>query len=175
MAVLACPDADQAVDPADLLVFMAAAAWAGDDWPLAARAAAAARAVGERFADPHAVCAARAVGAAAELLLGRPEQVVTDAQEVLTAPPRPVTTSLPCSPRSRWGWRPLLAGNPDEGLRCYAAAQTHQVRIGRSWPRHPGTEEILTDLQGSVDAQDYDRAWGSGQPLGIDELSAELA
>ncbi len=75
----------------------------------------------------------------------------------------------------------LLAGNSDEGLRwtgetlrCYAAAQTHQVRVGRSWPRHPGTREIHAELQGSVDAQAYDRVWQSGQRLGIDELAAEL-
>lgn len=67
------------------------------------------------------------------------------------------------------------AEQPLDALRCYAAAQTHQVRIGRSWPRHPGTEEILAELQGSVDAHAFDRAWRSGQRLGIDALSAELA
>ena len=57
-------------DVGELLTGMAAAAWVGDDWQLGARLAATATAFGERTGNADVVLAARAVGAAADLIVG---------------------------------------------------------------------------------------------------------
>lgn len=66
------------------------------------------------------------------------------------------------------------AGQPLDAVRGYAAGRAHQLRGGRSRPRLHGTAKKLARLRESLSAPDYDRAWQSGQRLGIREMESEL-
>jgi len=71
------------------------------------------------------------------------------------------------------GGQYVNAGQNYEAVRCYAAAASHQRRMGRSWPRHPGTAERVEKLQQQLPADEYRRAWASGDRLDLGQLAAD--
>ncbi|MTD15119.1 hypothetical protein GIS00_14340 [Nakamurella sp. YIM 132087] len=62
------------------------------------------------------------------------------------------------------------AGMPVEALRCYGASHLQNSRVGRTWPRHPGTAEKLDGLRDTLSSNDFQDAWASGERLGADNL-----
>lgn len=61
-------------------------------------------------------------------------------------------------------------GRPIEAVRCFAAAELQQTRLGRSWPRHPGTTERIERLRPSLSNNDFGQAWAAGRRIGADYL-----
>ncbi len=73
----------------------------------------------------------------------------------------------------------LNAHQPLEAARCYGAARAMHTRLGRSWPRHPGTAERLVTLReqlGEADLRRRPRERGTARrppgPRGLAGLSA---
>jgi len=81
--LLAAPEGQWA-DAGDLLTGMAAAIWTGDDWQLAAEVARTAAGFGERIGDVHVTLTARALGSAADLVVGDAQEAMAAARDVLT-------------------------------------------------------------------------------------------
>ena len=59
----------------------------------------------------------------------------------------------------------LNAHQPLEAARCYGAARAMHTRLGRSWPRHPGTTERLATLRDQLGEVAYGEALASGERL----------
>ncbi|NMO93197.1 AfsR/SARP family transcriptional regulator [Actinomycetospora sp. TBRC 11914] len=59
----------------------------------------------------------------------------------------------------------LNAGEPLEAARCYGAARAMHTRLGRSWPRHPGTVERLATVREQLGEAVYAEALASGERL----------
>ena len=59
----------------------------------------------------------------------------------------------------------LNAHQPLEAARCYGAARAMHTRLGRSWPRHPGTTERLATLREQLGEAAYADALASGERL----------
>lgn len=64
----------------------------------------------------------------------------------------------------------LLAGNPNDAIRCYASAHFQCSRLGRAWPQLPGTAELLAAARGQVSADESDEAWASGERLVVSDI-----
>ena len=59
----------------------------------------------------------------------------------------------------------LNAHEPLEAARCYGAARAMHTRVGRSWPRHPGTTERLATVREQLGEVVYAEALASGERL----------
>lgn len=57
------------------------------------------------------------------------------------------------------------AHEPLEAARCYGAARAMHTRLGRSWPRHPGTAERLATVREQLGEVVYAEALASGERL----------
>lgn len=64
----------------------------------------------------------------------------------------------------------MHAGRAADAVRCYGAAHQQNIRIGRSWPRHPGTGKLLASAQGMLSASGFAQDWSSGERLGASNL-----
>jgi predicted ATPase/DNA-binding SARP family transcriptional activator len=62
------------------------------------------------------------------------------------------------------------AGKHVEAVRCLAASASHNHRLGRAWPRQPRTATHLEQLRAILPAEDFQRAWTSGERLDIGNL-----
>lgn len=62
------------------------------------------------------------------------------------------------------------AGQLVDAVRCYGAAQQQNVRLGRKWPRHPGTPASLQACRDALSLNDFEEAWRSGERLGANDL-----
>ena len=96
--LLAAPE-ERWADAGDLLTGMAAAVWVGDDWPLAARIARSVAEFGARTGDVHVALTARALGSAADLIVGDAQEAMALARAVLVEESGIGDDSPPCSPR----------------------------------------------------------------------------
>jgi hypothetical protein len=129
-ALAAAPRSPRVAEAGHLVVQWAAAAWAGDDWPLAARAADLGRRLGERADDPHTVLVARAVGAAAATLIGRPAAGTAEATGVLADNADVGNDFAALVASVALGVAAALAGDADGGLHWTAETLRHQLRLG---------------------------------------------
>ena len=59
----------------------------------------------------------------------------------------------------------LNAHQPLEAVRCYGAARAMHTRLGRAWPRHPGTTERLATLREQLGEVTFAEALASGERL----------
>jgi hypothetical protein len=62
------------------------------------------------------------------------------------------------------------AGRSVDAVRCYGAARQQNNRIGRKWPRHPGTPRGVQLCRDTLATKDFDDAWRSGERLGANDL-----
>jgi hypothetical protein len=69
----------------------------------------------------------------------------------------------------------LSVGQPIEAVRCFAASSAQNVREGRAWPWHPGTDELLAQLRAHVDPAEFRRNWASGERLGLGDPGQLIA
>jgi hypothetical protein len=104
-------------DVGELLTGMAAAAWVGDDWQLGARLAATATAFGERTGNADVVLSARAVGAAADLIVGDGPAAMAQARAVLAENVAVGNDFAALFAAATLGIGAGFTGDPDGGLR----------------------------------------------------------
>jgi predicted ATPase/DNA-binding SARP family transcriptional activator len=64
----------------------------------------------------------------------------------------------------------LLAGNPQDAIRCYGSANLQYSRLGRGWPQIPGTDEFLAAARSQVSTEEFNTAWASGERLAASDL-----
>lgn len=66
------------------------------------------------------------------------------------------------------GGHHLRAGRPLDAAHCYGAARALHRRVGRRWPRHPGTTQNLARLHDQLGETTYRRALDTGERLSLD-------
>jgi hypothetical protein len=62
------------------------------------------------------------------------------------------------------------AGRLDDAVRTFSSSQARQRRVGRGWPRAPGTSGYLETLRARLGTARFTLAWRAGQHLDLAEL-----
>ena len=144
--LLAAPEGQWA-DAGDLLTGMAAAIWTGDDWQLAAEVARTAAGFGERIGDVHVTLTARALGSAADLVVGDAQEAMAAARDVLAEEADLGDDFAALFAAVTLGIGAGFGGDPDGSLHWTAEILRRQVALGID-----DVADVLEQRGGHLDA-----------------------
>jgi hypothetical protein len=130
LPVLVAAPEEQWADAGDLLTGLAAAVWTGDDWSFAAEIARTAAEFGTRTGDVHVVLTARAVGSAADLIVGDQPSAMAQARAVLAEEAEVGGDFAALFAAATLGIGAAFTGDSEAGLHWTAEILRRQTALG---------------------------------------------